>query len=83
MPSLQSRSHPLILGLKRLQQPILHVLLALQALKHRLICCPIRDQMVDDDRIGLPLPVQSGIGLLVQLQAPGKAEPDDDIAAGL
>ena len=36
-----------------------------------------RDNVVDDHRVFLPLPPESCIQLLVQLQRPGKSEPDD------
>lgn len=36
--------------------------------------------MVDGDHLCLSLPPQSGIGLLVQLQAPCQSKPDQDVS---
>ena len=36
--------------------------------------------MVDGDHIRLPLPPESGIGLLIQFQAPCQSKPDQDVS---
>ena len=38
---------------------------------------------MNDNRLLLTLPVEPLVGLLVLLQAPGQAKPDDDVASVL
>src|SRR5690606_40821160 len=49
----------------------------------RLVKRFLSNQVMYDNLLLLPLPVQPSVGLLVKLQAVRQAKPDDDIAARL
>lgn len=59
--------------------PLLHTNRAQDILIAR-ICA---DKMVHDDRLRLPLPVQTLIRLLIQFKAPVQSVPDNVVAAVL
>lgn len=48
---------------------------------HVLIHRILTDDMMDRYGLALSLPPQSGVGLLVKLQAPGQSKPNEDMAA--
>ena len=64
-------------------QPLLCQILPLQRRQHILINRVFRDDMVDGDDFLLSLPPQSGVRLLVELEASCQPEPDQDVSARL
>ena len=60
------------------QQFALDPVLAVQRTHHPLVHGALRDEVIDQDWPGLPLTVEPGVRLLVELQVPCRCVPDDD-----
>lgn len=61
----------------------MHITLVFESLDYLLIHAALHNQVVDDDRMILPLTMQTLVRLLVLLQAPRQPEPDGVMAAAL
>ena len=61
----------------------MHIALVFESLDYLLIHAALHNQVVDDDRMLLPLTMQALVCLLVLLQAPRQPEPDGVMAAAL
>ena len=70
-------------SLETLKNELLCPLLHTDRVQNVLIARICADKMVHDDRLRLPLPMQTLIRLLIQFKAPVQTVPDDMVATVL